>query len=274
MTNEVIHITKKPKVVSDDSDTECISNYSFYGGDDEFQKQVTRYYAQMFEAEQDTPLVVISDTDEVSDTISIISSESGIDINSSDLTSTSDFETSEDDSKNNEPGYEYIGDYRRPVQEQQNCPIIHIKSVNTPSAITVNVETIVSTHMGTTKLKSTCFGDLCHTMPGESADVRGRIVIIKSPSLVRHGKLMLESMEVIIEDDHNEQVTLFFFGTDILTYDLIMKGGDLISVSNGKMGCPSKNISIYVSQESIVELSQDELSTEEEQDDWEDWNLT
>ncbi|KAJ8681817.1 hypothetical protein QAD02_017609 [Eretmocerus hayati] len=119
--DEVIYVTKKSKVVSDDPDIECISDHLFHDGDDEYQKRVARYYVQMFEADQSTTLIVISDTDEVSGTTSIISTEKGIDIDCSNLKSTSEFETFEDARGNNGPGHEYEENRRRPVREQQSC---------------------------------------------------------------------------------------------------------------------------------------------------------
>ncbi|KAJ8665556.1 hypothetical protein QAD02_007218 [Eretmocerus hayati] len=149
--DDVFYVTKKSKVVSDDSDIECISNHSFYDGDDEYQEQVTRYYAQMFEAEQSITLIVILDTDEVSGTTSIISTGSGIDIACSNLTSTLELETFEDAGGNNGPGHKYNETCRRLVREQQSCFTMNIRSVDCPSAPTANAYTNVLTHMETTR---------------------------------------------------------------------------------------------------------------------------
>ncbi|KAJ8678129.1 hypothetical protein QAD02_013916 [Eretmocerus hayati] len=248
--------TKKVRCDVEESDSE--SNISSnYDGEDEYQRQVTKYYSQMFEKDQDIISITITDTDKESDIISISSDESGIQPDCSDDMIYPDFEYDEDDWYVSEATSAFDERGMTSVSVLDSDDIDKIDTAHSSSVSLVNTEIESPIPTEEIQLRSTHLAHSATFLPGECVDVRGRIVRIDRPCHVPHGHSTLETQEIIIEDDYKENITLLLWKKNSSKYQHLLQVGEIITILNGKMGISLHNFAIYVTSYSTIKINTD-----------------
>ncbi|KAJ8674095.1 hypothetical protein QAD02_017513 [Eretmocerus hayati] len=256
---DTIHDTKKIKYNSDESSPKS-NHSSHYDGENEYQKQVTKYYSQVYEEQQAVEIIEISDSDELSETASISCDESGICFDDSRDTLNYEFDELDDshDVRDKKDAFDE-NSKRSPQIRKENFKVkIEFGYCTTKPGANVESRIVVSTEEA--QLKGANFSHLVKCLPGETVNLKGHVVDIAEPHFILHGELHVEVQEIIIKDDFDKKVKLFFWDKDILRYQYLLKKGELISISNGKMGISSENFEIYVTSCTVIKTHKDDSS--------------